>query len=65
MEGDTRKNGKLLSNNIKELPDDILSVLEPQAIQSILVFPLFVQNHFFGFIGFDECIKEKFGRRKK
>lgn len=59
------KNGKLLSNNIKELPDDILSVLEPQAIQSILVFPLFVQNHFFGFIGFDECIKEKIWEKEE
>jgi PAS domain S-box-containing protein len=47
--------GKVFSTNIKELPEDIVAVLEPQGIRSILVFPLYVQGEFFGFIGFDEC----------
>lgn len=47
--------GKIFSSNIHELPDDIVQVLEPQGIKSILVFPLFVQNAYFGFIGFDDC----------
>lgn len=51
--------GKIFSSNIRELPDDILQVLEPQDIKSILVFPLYVQNTYFGFIGFDECEKDK------
>lgn len=54
-----KENGKIFSTDIKELPDDIVAMLEPQEIKSILVFPLLVQNHFLGFIGFDECIKAK------
>lgn len=53
------KEGKIFSKNIYELPDDIISILAPQDIKSILVFPLYVKNEFFGFIGFDECINEK------
>lgn len=47
--------GKVFSTNIKELPDDIVEVLEPQGIKSILVYPLYVEEEFYGFIGFDEC----------
>ena len=53
------KNGKIFSTNIKNLPSDIVDILDRQEIKSILVFPLIVQNHFFGFIGFDECTGEK------
>lgn len=51
--------GKVFSTNINELPEDIIQVLEPQNIKSILVFPLYVQGYFFGFIGFDECTRSK------
>ena len=51
--------GKVFSSNIKELPNDLVAILEPQKIKSILIFPLFVQNRFFGFIGCGECHKEK------
>lgn len=47
--------GKIFSTNIKELPKDLFDILEPQEIKSVLIFPLFVQNRFFGCIGFDEC----------
>ena len=47
--------GKVFSTNICELPDDIVEVLEPQGIKSILVYPLYVEDEFYGFIGFDEC----------
>ncbi|HLO57877.1 MAG TPA: PAS domain S-box protein [Bacteroidales bacterium] len=53
------ENGKVFSTHIKELPADLVAALEPQGIKSILVFPLFVQNRFFGFIGFDECEHDK------
>ena len=53
------KEHKVFSTNIQELPNDILEILEPQGIKSILVLPLFVQNRFWGFIGFDECVREK------
>jgi PAS domain S-box-containing protein len=53
------KNGMIISNNISELPEDIQRGLELQGIKSILIYPLFVENIFFGFIGFDECIANK------
>jgi len=46
----------IFSSNIKELPIDVLHILEAQSIKSILVFPLKNQEkNIFGFIGFDEC----------
>ncbi len=52
--------GCVFSENISELPDDLRAILEPQEIKSIIVYPLFVQGAFFGFIGFDECIRFKY-----
>jgi PAS domain S-box-containing protein len=51
--------GRVFSTNIQELPEDILAILEPQGIKSILILPLYVENRFFGFVGFDECEREK------
>ena len=53
------KEGRIFSTNIKELPEYIQNILEPQGIKSILIFPLFVHNRFWGFIGFDGCKTEK------
>lgn len=47
--------GKLFSQNIFELPEDVIAILEPQGILSIIVYPLFIDNKLNGFIGFDEC----------
>lgn len=51
--------GKVYSENIKELPAHLFAILEPQEIKSIVVYPLYVQGNFFGFIGFDECVRYK------
>jgi PAS domain S-box-containing protein len=51
--------GRVYSENISELPEDLRVILEPQGIKSIIVYPLFVQGSFFGFIGFDECIRNQ------
>jgi PAS domain S-box-containing protein len=53
------KNGRVYSENVKELPDDLRNILEPKDIKSIVVYPLNVRCVFFGFIGFDECIRYK------
>lgn len=50
-----QKNGKIYSNNICELPKDIIAILEPQGILSIIVYPLIIDNKLKGFMGFDEC----------
>ncbi|MDD4608639.1 MAG: PAS domain S-box protein [Bacteroidaceae bacterium] len=50
-----REEGQIFSTDIQKLPADIVAILEPQGIKSILSFPLYVQNRFVGFVGFDEC----------
>lgn len=53
------ENGRIYSENITELPGDVKAILEPQGIKSIIVYPLNVKGAFFGFIGFDECVRNK------
>lgn len=53
------ENGRIYSENISELPGDVKAILEPQGIKSIIVYPLNVKGAFFGFIGFDECVRNK------
>ena len=52
------KEGRVYSENIKQLPSDLVDILEPQDIKSIVVYPLFVNGSYFGFIGFDECNRD-------
>lgn len=51
--------GRVYSENITNLPEDLRAILEPQEIKSIVVYSLHVQGNFFGFIGFDECVRFK------
>jgi PAS domain S-box-containing protein len=51
--------GHIISENISELPGDIFALLEPQGIKSIIVYPLFVQNAFYGYLGLDECVNSR------
>lgn len=47
--------GRVLSNNIHELPEDIVAILQPQGIVAILVYPLYINGVMYGFVGFDDC----------
>jgi len=51
-----KENGRIFSTDIYELPSDLIAILEPQGVKSILACPLMVQNNFFGFICFYECL---------
>lgn len=51
--------GETINGIVKNLPKAERSVLEMQGIISILVVPIFVDNKLWGFVGFDECKKEK------
>lgn len=51
--------GIIFSKDIREFPDDVYDVLEPQNIKSLLVYPLRTKGNLIGFIGFDECIRNK------
>ncbi len=50
---------KPLFGVVKDFPDSEKSVLHKQRIESILIAPIHVQNHWWGFIGFDECCFER------
>ena len=49
----------IFSENITEFETDIYEILEPQNIKSIIIYPLVKENVRFGFIGFDECEKNR------
>lgn len=51
------RDGRIFSENIKDLPDDLIAALEPQGIKSITAFPVFIDKEVKGFIGFDECLR--------
>ncbi len=50
------KEGKLFSTNIENLPEDLYKIFISQNIKSLLVYPLYINNKMFGFVGYDECI---------
>jgi PAS domain S-box-containing protein len=57
------RDGRIFSQNIQELPEDIYSVLEPQQIKSLLIFPIISHQDMIGFIGFDECLANRHWER--
>jgi len=50
-----QRDGKVIASDIQTLPADIVEILEPQGIVSIMIFPLALEGRFLGFIGFDQC----------
>ena len=51
--------GGIISSDIRELPEDIQEILEPQKIKAVMIFPIFVMKHFVGFVGFDDCFQAR------
>ena len=49
------KDGIIISDNIDKLPDDILDILKPQHIRSIVVLPIIAYGDRIGFFGIDIC----------
>jgi PAS domain S-box-containing protein len=56
---DTMLAGKSINNIVREMNRAERDQLEPQGIVSILVLPIYLQNEFWGFIGFDDCRNER------
>ncbi|NCD04669.1 MAG: diguanylate cyclase [Spirochaetia bacterium] len=50
------KEGKLFSTNIENLPEDLYKIFISQNIKSLIIYPLYINNKIFGFVGYDECI---------
>ncbi len=52
--------GRAFEAIVSEMPEcQTKEILASQEIQSILVLPLLIKGHFFGFIGFDDCQTER------
>jgi PAS domain S-box-containing protein len=51
--------GKPVSGRVREMSTAEQAILAPEDIQSILCVPIFVENHWWGLIGFDECTFER------
>jgi len=51
--------GKVISSHVKNFTKKERSVFEAQDILSILAMPIMVENHWWGFIGFDQCDRER------
>ncbi|TRX72600.1 PAS domain S-box protein [Carboxylicivirga sp. M1479] len=49
------EDGSIQASDIHTLPEEVRNTLSDQGILSILVYPLWVKDEFYGFIGFDEC----------
>jgi PAS domain S-box-containing protein len=56
---DLLSQGQLVRGHVKDFPQSEQEILAPQDIHSILAVPIFVGREWFGFIGFDECSKER------
>jgi PAS domain S-box-containing protein len=51
--------GEVVSGNVADLSDRQRAVLEPQAIVSLVLMPVFVAGQWWGFLGFDDCEQER------
>lgn len=56
---ETLSAGKVIVGNIREFPEPEKTLLSAQGIKSILATPVFVDNSYWGFIGFDDCSNER------
>ncbi len=54
-----KEKGSFFSEKINKLPQDLKDIIEPRENKSILIFPIYINRKFFGFIGFDECEKNR------
>lgn len=51
--------GGTIHGLVKDFPETEKALLAPQGIQSILVVPVLVESQWWGFMGYDECQRER------
>ena len=51
--------GFVIKSHVRALDLAIKKILRPEGVLSILIVPIFVNRKFWGYIGFDECKKER------
>ncbi len=55
----TLSTGNCINNIVRRMSEAEQAQLSPQGILSILVAPIIIENVFWGFIGFDDCHRER------
>ena len=56
---ETLSSGRSVNGLVRNLSQEEQNQLSPQGIISILVVPVFLKEHFWGFVGFDDCHSER------
>ena len=50
------RQGRVVKGNVSDFPEPEKNLLAGQDIRSIIAVPIFMENEWWGFIGFDECL---------
>jgi PAS domain S-box-containing protein len=56
---ETLSMGQVLTNHVGKMSAEEQEQLKPQRIQSLFVTPVFVSGIFWGYVGFDDCLKAR------
>lgn len=51
--------GRIIHGNVADFPASERMILEAQSIRTLLIMPIRVGTHWWGFMGFDECARER------
>ena len=51
--------GQCINGLVRDMSPYFQSILSPQEILSIFIVPVFLQDHFWGVVGFDDCHRER------
>jgi PAS domain S-box-containing protein len=51
--------GEVIAGSVSDLPVSERALLEAQGILSIVLVPVFVEGRWWGFVGFDECSRQR------
>ncbi|MCL2763939.1 MAG: ATP-binding protein [Treponema sp.] len=51
--------GQCVNGPVREMDAAVQAQLSPQGILSVLVVPVFLRDQFWGFVGFDDCHRER------
>jgi PAS domain S-box-containing protein len=50
---------KMISGRVADLPESEQKIITEQDILAILIIPIIIENEFWGFIGFDNCVNDR------
>lgn len=56
---DSLSKGRVINGLVKDFPESEQELLKPQGIISLLAVPILIDGIFWGFIGFDDCHRER------